>query len=477
MGNKSGLTVQQLINSITGMEQDAAGVSVSNMKMPSASVLETLYGVPANVANLLANQKLTYSVNGTTKPITTGSEFNEALFAARNQLLGSAIAMNNGVSDAAIKSGFQSFLTKLHISGSGGANSMFTDALRTYASMSGDWTKILKSADTLYNPAHTVSILSGAAGTNYAAMTNATASEQASAYNTVMSTLNAWGLDASPEVDGLVKRLVNIGANSPSLINPGEILQQVRATQAYQDAFPGLNDRNNDKSIPASEHMTEQAYMNYIASIQGTAQQYGLPNLTQGEITSLVKGNVSASEFNARVVQGYAAAANADPAVKAQLANFGINTSDLAHYYLDPKNSITKLQQQTAAATLAGYSKEIGLQGLSNAGAIELANRVNLGAASGQSGYGTQSMASIQNALLGASKDAALQSNTPGATSKNVDTNTIIGAQIAGFQGTNQVEAQTRVMRAEQAKVAPFEQGGGYLETNKGVIGVGSART
>ena len=135
------------------------------------------------------------------------------------------------------------------------------------------------------------------------------------------------------------------------------------------------------------------------------------------------------------------------------------------------------MQQQTAAATLAGYSKEIGLQGLSQAGAIELANRVNLGAASGQSGYGTQSMASIQNALLGASKDAALKSNTPGATPNNVDTNTIIGAQVAGFQGTNQVEAQTRVMRAEQAKAAPFEKGGGYVETNKGVIGLGGART
>lgn len=471
------LTLQQLMAKYGLGQNDNAGVSIGNMKMPSAEILEKLYGVPANVAKLFADKPISYSSGGMSGlPIKTGSGFNSALLSVRNALLGSVVSKRAGVTDAQIKAGYNAFLKSLQIPTTNAPVTAYVDALRTFSTVGQDWSKVPLSTDTLYNPAKEA-VLFNQNNTTAAALQGATATQMVSAFDGVMNTLAQWGLDSNQGLINMVKGLVIKNANEPALVNQGSVLNILRETDAYKQAFPGLTERNNDPSIAGAEHMTENAYMNWMASVQGTATQYGLPKLTQNEIASLVKGNVSASEFNARVVQGYAAAANADPAVKAQLANFGINTSDLAHYYLDPKNSITKLQQQTAAATLAGYSKEIGLQGLSQAGAIELANRVNLGAASGQSGYGTQSMASIQNALLGASKDVALKSNTPGTTPNNVDTNTIIGAQVAGFQGTNQVEAQTRVMRAEQAKVAPFEQGGGYLETNKGVIGIGSART
>jgi hypothetical protein len=53
----------------------------------------------------------------------------------------------------------------------------------------------------------------------------------------------------------------------------------------------------------------------------------------------------------------------------------------------------------------------------------------------------------------------------------------LIGSQVAGFAGTSQPAAQQAVARAEQAKVAPFEKGGGYAEGAKGVTGLGGART
>jgi len=473
-----GLTLQQLMAKYGLGQNDNAGVSIGNMKMPSAEVLTSVYGVPANVAKLFANRPITYSSGGMVKPISTGSGFESGLLAIRNMLLGSEVAKRAGVTDAQLKTGYNAFLTALKIPTGNAPVNAYVDALRTYSTVGGDWTKVSLSTDTLYNPAKEAVLFGG--GTNSpsaAALSGATANEQVSAYDSVMNTLQQWGLDTNTDLINRVKGMIITNANTPSLVNPDAVLNQIRESDAYKQAFPGLTERNNNPNIPGAEHMTEQQYMTWMASVQGTAQQYGLPNLTTAEITSLVKGNVSAAEFNQRVIQGYAAAANADPAVKAQLANYGINTHDLAHYYLDPKNSITKLEQQTAAATLAGYSREIGLQGLSREGTIELADRANLGAASGQSGMGTQSMASIQNALLAASKDNALNSTTPGANKSTVDANTIIGAQVAGFQGTNQVEAQTRVMRAEQAKGAPFEKGGGYLETSKGVIGIGSART
>lgn len=331
-----------------------------------------------------------------------------------------------------------------------------------------------------------------------AANLNATASARISAYDQVLTTLDSWGMlpakptppankndaqamaaynselktwQADQSIMEHVKNMVN-GATQQT--NQKVLLDYIRSTNAYKQAFPGLDQRNASTGIMGAEHMTEAQYQQYVASIRGTAQQYGLPKLTNAEIASLVENNVSASEFNERVTKGYVAAANADPATKAQLAAFGINTSDLAKYYLDPKNSLAALERKTAAATIAGYAQETGLKGFTTGNALELADRVNLGTGSP---YGAQSMASIENSLLAASKDALLSKTMPGGNTNTVSTQQVIGSQIAGFAGTNQVAAQVQVERAEQAKASPFEKGGGYAETAKGVVGLGSART
>jgi hypothetical protein len=46
---------------------------------------------------------------------------------------------------------------------------------------------------------------------------------------------------------------------------------------------------------------------------------------------------------------------------------------------------------------------------------------------------------------------------------------------VAGYEGTNLQAAQTAANRAAEAKAAPFEKGGGYSETSKGVTGIGGA--
>jgi len=223
-----------------------------------------------------------------------------------------------------------------------------------------------------------------------------------------------------------------------------------------------------------AQHMTEQDYMNYVSSIHGTAQQYGIPKLDNKQIAALVQNDVSAAEFSERVTKGYTAAMNADPATRAQLAKFGVNTSDLASYYLDPKNSLPKIEQATAAATLAGYSQNIGLRGMSESGARELADRVNLGAGSA---YGTMSMMAAQNALSGASRDVQLTAAAPGSGRQTVTTDQLIGSQVAGYGGTNQIAEQAQVARAEQSATQQFSKGGGYAESGRGVSGIGSAKS
>jgi len=314
---------------------------------------------------------------------------------------------------------------------------------------------------------------------------------QANAYDNVKNTLMNWGIDSS-QMDSFVKGLVT--NTSGQLVNQDALLDQVRSyvnpatgKSPYQEAFPGLVERNTKGTL--DEHMTEAQYQQYVSTVQGVAGQY-LPagTLTKTMISDLVQNNVSASEFQERVTKGYLAAVNADANTKTMLSQYGINTQDLAAYFLDPGSisqgfgkatatgqarSLNTVEQNVAAATIAGYAQGVGLNGLSQSGARELADRVNLGAGSA---YGSQSMSSINNALLSASKDSQLMGVTPGAQGTPLDVNTMIGSQVAGFQGTSQVQAQAAVMRAEQARVAPFEKGGGYAETAKGVTGLGSAK-
>ena len=91
--------------------------------------------------------------------------------------------------------------------------------------------------------------------------------------------------------------------------------------------------------------------------------------------------------------------------------------------------------------------------------------------------YSQFTLGKAQQALQTAARDVSLTKAAPGAAAPTVDTNTLIGSQIAGFGGTSQPAAQQAVALAEQAAVAPFEKGGGYSETAKGVTGLGAART
>ena len=225
--------------------------------------------------------------------------------------------------------------------------------------------------------------------------------------------------------------------------------------------------------------MTESEYRTYSQSVLGAAQQYGVPKgfITQDEIGKLLKGDVSASEFQQRVEDIYSAVSNADSGTKSLLqSQFGVGPGQLLSYFANPNKALPVLQRQVASAEIGDYAKRVGLSGLTLAGEEQLAQQAKLTATQGNNQLGT-GVTSIESSLLTASKDAALLSSNPGAQKPLINTNELIGSQIAGFQGTSEVGAQTAVERAEQGKAAPFEGGGGDVQTDKGVVGAGSART
>ena len=316
-----------------------------------------------------------------------------------------------------------------------------------------------------------------------AGITQATANQETSALGTISNYLQTWGLQAdAPFVYQMIMKngdhVTNIDAmlnairgNSTTGLGPAADAAMKRN---YQSAFAGLEQYNHQ---PGAIHMTETQYQNYTSSIMNVSTQYGAPMPTQKEIGTLLNGHVSPVEFQQRVTDIYAQVSNADPAVKAALAQqYGVNQKDLFSYYANPKNALQTMQRQVAGAEIQDYGSRVGLNGLNAAGTNQLADMAKLAGTVGNSGLG-YGVSQIEGSLLNASKDVALTHSAPGANPTTVNENQLIGSQLAGYQGTNQVASEIAVQRAETAKAAPFEKGGGYVQDAKGVVGVGSART
>ena len=307
-----------------------------------------------------------------------------------------------------------------------------------------------------------------------------TVNQELGAYTSVMNYLDNWGLGSLSDYvwkmvtkpgDNMIKYegiLDAIRGIAPS--NLGKAADEAMVA-AYNKAFPGLTQYNNGTN---NVHFTESQYQTYAQNIINTSSNAGIPVPTNQQIGQLLNNQVSAAEYQKRVTDIYDAVKTADANTKAFLkSEYGIDDSSLMAYVTT--GSFPEKQRQVATAQIQGYAQDVGLNNFNQAQASELADRARLTAAQGNQNLGV-GVSVIQQALLNASKDVPLTASLPGAGGTTLDTNTMIGAQVAGFQGTNQQAAQTQVLRAEQARVAPFEKGGGYAETAKGVTGIGSAK-
>lgn len=314
---------------------------------------------------------------------------------------------------------------------------------------------------------------------NAAAMKQASISAQVNAFDNVQNYLEQWGLGGMADyVKGLVTKDGSYLTNQNALLDAVRNYKAPNGTSPYDQAFPGLRQRNSSLG-PGSEHMTEQEYQQYVQQVQGLAGQYAFPQgfITKENIGNWVANNVSPAELEQRMKYGYEAAQNADARTKQILQQqYGMNMGQLAAYMLDPKHALATIEKQVASATLQGYAQDVGLKGINQKQGEELANMVNVGAGSVGSGDITTRMSGVQSALLQASRDQPLTAKAPGTAGSTIDTNQLIGAQLAGFGGTSQADSQAAVQRAEQSRTAQFQQGGGFEESQKGVIGAGSAK-
>jgi len=320
-----------------------------------------------------------------------------------------------------------------------------------------------------------------------AGLKSVTATQEVNAFDTVQNTIESWNLTAEQK-NWLANTALSLITKKGDHLTNVETLTGIMRGQIpsglgntidakirddYEQAYPGLTAYNAQST---ANRMNESQYSTYVQTVMNSATQYGAPMPTAQEVGQLLNHHVSAAEYQQRVTDIYAAVSNADPNVKRLLqTEYGVSQQNLMHYFMDPKNALQTMQRQVASTEIQDYASRVGLKGLSQTGAEQAADMARLTGTVGNQGLG-YGVNQIEQALLTASRDAALTQNLPGQANPTVNTNTLISANLAGFQGTNQDVAQTEVARAEQGRAAAFEKGGGYNETQKGITGLGAAR-
>jgi len=459
--------------------------------------------IPAAIAGALGikpGTELTYSPPATTSnpnPVamrpSTGVELYDAI--------GQAFASNS-----INQSQYDELIAKFFTPGfnpatTPNATSYLTDATDTLESSGYD---LAQYSQTYKAPPVQPRITSNGSGISTVGLSSATAAQVQSSYGVVSQYLENWGL-AGVDAKKVLAIITNYG---DQVVNTDEILEMVRGNiappptvggsstkdwqiefkQAYEKSFPGLAQYNAEASKKGSLNvrMTEAQYQTYVAAVQDKASQYGAPQLNSTQLSELLNSHVSAAEYGQRVQDIYSAYANADPNVLSILQkNYGINQSNIMHYLTtgvvpdNPKGGnvgLPEMQRQIASADIQDYATRVGLNGVNQTGYNQLADMAKLAGTAGNQGLG-YGVSQIESSLQTAARDTALTRSLPGVNQPTVDTKTLIASQLAGFGGISQVAAETQVARAEQAKAAPFEKGGGYVESAKGVTGLGSART
>jgi len=138
------------------------------------------------------------------------------------------------------------------------------------------------------------------------------------------------------------------------------IALQLQETEEYKQRFSANQERlKKDLRVldPGSYIGLEDRYRQILRA-------YGLKQFdTDSYVTQFLANDTSPEELSSRVVTAVQRVQNADPALVRTLKDFyGIGTTDMVAYVLDPTNQFPKIERQVAAAEIGTAARRQGLE-------------------------------------------------------------------------------------------------------------------
>jgi hypothetical protein len=258
---------------------------------------------------------------------------------------------------------------------------------------------------------------------------------------TMANVLNTYGLgDLSDYVynEIIVKETVNLN-------NPDAIIFAIREQPAYKKRFAANATRLKNgltELLPGEYIGLEDQFKTMIRANGLPAGFYD----SEDDLRKLIEGDVSPSEFQRRIEDGYNAVVNADPEVKRQFKEFyNVTDGGLAAYFLDPKRGEPLLANQARAAQIAARGLEQGGIQLTGAFAENLATR---GITEQQARAGFAEVGGLGELKQTFAGETALSSE-----------------QLAGAAFGLDVAAQQELERKRRLRTGEFAGGGSFART------------
>lgn len=198
---------------------------------------------------------------------------------------------------------------------------------------------------------------------------------RASALNTIRAVLSRYQLEGLADV--LWQKYTN---NMVDIENPSALIFAIKDEAAYKQRFSA----NEARMKAGLSELEPDSYLALEDSYRKVLSNNGMPAGFYDSIDdfkSFIEGDVSVSELQNRIQNGYKLVADADPAVKRKMYElYGVSESELAAYFIDPQRAkplmvASDYQRQARAAQIAARAQEQASISLSGVLAEDLARR------------------------------------------------------------------------------------------------------
>lgn len=276
-------------------------------------------------------------------------------------------------------------------------------------------------------------------------------STQQDAWAQLQTTLQAYGFTGA-DLQALVTFAQQAIINGDS---QDQILLNLEQTDQFKARFPAIGQLSAQGVA-----ITPADYINLEKQYASLEQQAGLP-ANYASYDQLIANQVSASEYSARLNQGYLAVAMAPPETQQAMQDYyGATPGQLAAYFLDPKKAEPMLLAQAASAQIGGAAAASGFGEATQADAFRLAQQ---GVTYSQAQTGFQTLAGEKQLTSG---QLPGQKGSYGFTPENLEQ-----AQFGS-------DAQTKLQLQIQADMEKnsFQSGAQIGSGQQGLTGAGTVQ-
>ena len=289
--------------------------------------------------------------------------------------------------------------------------------------------------------------------------------DQRDALQIIKDEFDSYGIGGLADVltDLIIKNTNARGDVATATVKAG-----LRASDPYKQRFAGNNKRMENvaklkaenKMVPAGAGpLTEASYIEAEIGYRKTLAKYKLPvgfYDDSADFVNLIGNDIRPDELDARAALAQQAVSVANPEIKQQLKTlYGVEENQIMSFFLDPEKAKNVVKAGNVA-TIAGTAQRAGIT-LSAQEAELLAEKAAPGATD------AISAANVTTNLV---KTAGLEQASVTGEMSSVTGSEVISA------AAGDAEAQAKLDREKQKRLAQYQSASGMAETQKGVVGL-----